>query len=203
MSHVALVLLVATQSKPDALRAMEEARRTVVSGRIVWSKVDDQRLPEREFTFISRYATNGDYIIEERGDQDGWVTWNQIEKKPLRRYPILRMINTDGVWMARETQPVVDLWKPQAEVPPEQCNDPPRTEDMKDVFAGLEYFQRRWRRFEWAPIACGSFARMTATPRCAGRRIAWVANTECSASLLTAQRSPGSLIPTRAGMQRD
>ena len=82
-SHLCVILCIATiqtgeQSKPEALLALEQARRSLFSGAVRWTRTEAW-LPGREFTSVSRYAANGDRIHEERGDQDGWVMYSGTE----------------------------------------------------------------------------------------------------------------------------
>ena len=89
--------------KPQALQAMEQARLSLFSGDVCWTYTNHVRNPGREFTFINRYAANGDLIFEERGDQDGWVTYNDTE--PFSKLPQLYLKNADGTWHAEESNP--------------------------------------------------------------------------------------------------
>jgi hypothetical protein len=89
---------------PAALRAFEQARRAIASGRIEWT-VGETRHPDRTLNFVSRYARNGDVIYENRGDDDGWTIFNPETGEGFRRYPQLYMINADGTWHFEETTP--------------------------------------------------------------------------------------------------
>jgi len=57
--------------KPEALVRLEQARRSIKSGTITWQETG--RYGPEPYTYISRYARNGDMIFEKRGDVDGWV----------------------------------------------------------------------------------------------------------------------------------
>lgn len=55
---------------------MERARKSAVtSGTIEWSVKSDADQPKTLF-YVSRYARNGDTIFENRGDQDGWTSFD-------------------------------------------------------------------------------------------------------------------------------
>jgi hypothetical protein len=89
---------------------MIEARSALFSGDVVW-ELESVKYPGRRFLYVNRYASNGDRIFEERGDQDGWVTWNPIEKRPESKYPQLYLAQGDGVYSYEETKPIVSFWK--------------------------------------------------------------------------------------------
>ncbi|MBW7904433.1 MAG: hypothetical protein LC135_12130 [Phycisphaerae bacterium] len=94
---------------PAALRAFEQARRAIVSGRIEWS-VTPEEAPDRTLTFVSRYARNGDMIYENRGDAEGWTIFNQQTGEGFRKYPQLYMVNAEGVWHFEESTPGCGWW---------------------------------------------------------------------------------------------
>ncbi|MCG3127985.1 MAG: hypothetical protein CHACPFDD_02858 [Phycisphaerae bacterium] len=119
--------------KPAALRALEEARNSVVSGRMSWTWTDHRRLPGRTFTFHSRYALNGDMILEQVGDQDGWVRYDESSGKPRSRFPELYMRNRDGVWHHARTDVRALLWRAVGDLPAEDANEPPDPGDFRDV----------------------------------------------------------------------
>lgn len=110
---------------PRALLAFREARRQIVSGRIGWNV----SLPDsaRTMRFVSRYAANGDLIFENRGDEDGWV-WFDQSGRGLSRYPHLYLTTPEGVWEYRETTPHATVWPPGS---PELSRKP----DIKDARA--------------------------------------------------------------------
>jgi len=125
-----LTIQVGEQSKPEALLALEQARRSLFSGAVRWTRTEAW-LPGREFTSVSRYAANGDRIHEERGDQDGWVMYSGTE--PLSKYPQLYMVNADGTWSFRESQCLAQLWRPDAEPSEEEWNPLPDPHEMPDI----------------------------------------------------------------------
>ena len=88
--------------RPAALVALEESRRELASGRFEWRVLPrgDER---RAMRFVSRYATNGDRIVEYRGDDEGWTQYDPETGKGSDRFPRLYMRNTDGLWRTRET----------------------------------------------------------------------------------------------------
>ena len=97
---------------PAAMRAFEQARRAIASGRIEWT-VTQARHPDRTVNLVSRYARNGDVIYENRGDDDGWTIFNAETGEGFRKYPQLYMINADGTWHFEETTPSC-AWYPKA-----------------------------------------------------------------------------------------
>jgi hypothetical protein len=89
-------------TRPEALTALEQARAGLLSGRIEWS-VLPQGDENKALFFVSRYASNGDLIFENRGDREGWTRFDWETGKGLSRYPQLYMVNADGVWYFKET----------------------------------------------------------------------------------------------------
>lgn len=115
----------------ELLRACA-AREELASGQVIWTRTDDRRRPDREFSFVSRYAKNGDIIHEARGDQDGWVEVDGAGVG-LSKFPELRMLNDEGLWLYRETSPVCAYWRHDGELGPDESNPPPTQADLKDI----------------------------------------------------------------------
>jgi hypothetical protein len=114
---------------PAALLAMQEARRSLFSGEVRWSRESAHRYAGREFQYVSRYAANGDHVFEERGDQEGWVEWSG--NKPVSRFPQIHVANELGVFLWSETDVGCDYWRPNREVPAEQANPLPERTDIR------------------------------------------------------------------------
>lgn len=99
--------------RPNALLAMEEARRSMIrSGRIEWTVLPEGREDDALF-FVSRFARSGDMIFENRGDRDGWTIFDRSEgvKKGIHKYPQIYMTSADGQWHFQETSPTADWWR--------------------------------------------------------------------------------------------
>ena len=130
-SHLALALsavfLGAGPQRPEALVALQEARRAVISGRVEWTVAPRWDMTKR-LSFVSRYAKNGDMIFEVRGDQDGWVTRSERPSHyPNSRVPQIFMRNREGSWYYQETSGIIDWWGEGGENWPDK--------EMKDVRA--------------------------------------------------------------------
>lgn len=90
-------------TKPSALLALEESRRSgVMSGIVQWD-VWPEGLEALSLSYVSRYARNGDRIFENRGDKDGWTEFDPATKRGRHKYPKLYMSNGDGYWQYDET----------------------------------------------------------------------------------------------------
>ncbi len=87
---------------PPALTALEQARAGLLSGCIEWS-VLPQGDENKALFFVSRYASSGDLIFENRGDSEGWTEFDWETGKGVSRYPQLYMVNPEGVWHFQET----------------------------------------------------------------------------------------------------
>jgi len=61
--------------------------------------------------YVSRFARNGDWIFENRGDQDGWTVHNGPPWQGVVKFPQLFMQNGDGFWHFQETGTHCDWWK--------------------------------------------------------------------------------------------
>jgi|GEM_PF-4928090 len=96
--------------KPSALQALEESRKTIVNGRIEWS-VFPRGESEAELRFVNRYAANGDYIFEVRGDRNGWTVFSRAERRGTSKLPQIYLSNTDGFWHYQETNSNAMLWR--------------------------------------------------------------------------------------------
>ncbi|TWT45173.1 hypothetical protein RAS1_15950 [Phycisphaerae bacterium RAS1] len=118
---------------PAALGRLEEARQSLRSGDVSWSRTSRAQ-PGRECRFQSRYAANGDRLFEERGDQQGWVAWPRGAEKPLHKFPTLYMLNADGVWRFAETSLSCDFWREVDEgLPADEGEPKPGREDFVDI----------------------------------------------------------------------
>jgi hypothetical protein len=96
--------------KPKALLAAECARSALKSGTIEWvslSEGDETRFRRH----ISRYASNGDFIYEQRGDQGGWTVQH------LLKYPLLYLRNGAGWWKTQETSLGARFWSEDGHLP--------------------------------------------------------------------------------------
>jgi hypothetical protein len=100
---VAPVELAAQQGKPSAMVAFEQSRRTAFSGRVEWVALPDGD-EDRGVRYVGRYARNGDFICESRGDKDGWQ-YVDPDRATLRstKYPQLFLENAEGSWHTQET----------------------------------------------------------------------------------------------------
>ncbi|HUU97348.1 MAG TPA: hypothetical protein VM487_16550 [Phycisphaerae bacterium] len=112
--------------KPVALRALEEGRKSTISGRIEWSVLPGGKEDDR-LSYVSRFAKNGDTIFENRGDTHGWTVFDARERG-ISKYPILHMSNGEGYWYHLETALSARLWKRDG-----QPN--PWAEEIKDIRA--------------------------------------------------------------------
>lgn len=94
---------------PEALRAFEQSRRALVSGRVEWlvTREDDGS----SISFVSRYARNGDTMFENRGDADGWTIVEPQTNRGLSKYPQLYLVNEMGTWYFQESDLSCSLWK--------------------------------------------------------------------------------------------
>jgi len=103
---------------PAPLKAFEEARKSLVSGRVEWAVLPAGD-PERALSFVNRYAANGDLIHEVRGDKDGWTVFNTVTGEGVHRFPQLYLVNSAGVWHHQETGLGCALWRrePQGSSP--------------------------------------------------------------------------------------
>jgi len=99
-------------AKPAALQAMEEARKSL-SGEIKWT-VRPNSENAREMHYVSRFARNGDWIFENRGDQHGWTAWDGFTDSGVTKFPQCYMCNSDGWWSFQETGLTADWWKGDA-----------------------------------------------------------------------------------------
>ncbi|HMQ15169.1 MAG TPA: hypothetical protein PKC49_04270 [Phycisphaerae bacterium] len=109
--------------------ALEGSRRSIASGRIEWSS----RVPGSQtqpLLFVSRYARNGDLIVEQRGNDDGWTVFDGAGTG-ISRAPQLHMINEMGVWYHQETS-VSCRW---SENGPQQRGSERRYRGLYDVRA--------------------------------------------------------------------
>lgn len=93
---------------PPAIQALMDARRSL-AGDISW-EISLAKDPDRAMSFRSRYALNGDYIFENRGDRAGWTLFGP-DGAGTSKFPQLYMHNRDGFWSAQETDPTVALWR--------------------------------------------------------------------------------------------
>ena len=87
-------------TKPHALVAFEEARKAILSGEIEYS-ISRALVPGSVQNYRTRLARNGDRIIEELGDQNGWTqfTYDPVAKKsvPFTKVPNRYMANREPI----------------------------------------------------------------------------------------------------------
>lgn len=88
---------------------MVSARQALVSGRIEWQFDMPQR--GRVLSHVSRFARNGDFIFENRGDQDGWTIFGEDDRGTFR-FPQLYLKNRDLIARFQETGTDVTCWNP-------------------------------------------------------------------------------------------
>jgi len=117
--------------RPQALLALEQSRQAIFSGTVRWTWTPLIRRPGRVFSFVNRYAANGDRVYEERGDQEGWVVWGV--DGPISKFPQLYLVNAEGIWRHGETCLSCDLWKWEADLPESRCNPPPEPGEIRDI----------------------------------------------------------------------
>lgn len=110
-------LVVGDPLKPSALVACEQARSRILSGNIEFI-VEDRELG-RPLGFKARFARNGDMILEQQGDEDGWTHFSYDPGTntavPETKIPSYYMRNADGYWELGYTTTGTSLWK-QAEI---------------------------------------------------------------------------------------
>ncbi len=94
----------AADGPPDSLRAMEHARRSINAGKFTWAVqyTDARSGTPATRNFVSRYATRGDMIFEDRGDADGWV-YHDEQGRGTHRYPQLFLTMPGELWATQET----------------------------------------------------------------------------------------------------
>jgi len=103
----------AQSERPAALEALQESRQSLGSGEIKWT-VRQNGEQEREFHFVSRFARNGDWIFENRGDQDGWTLHDGYTGAGTSKFPRLYLHNADGYWQFNETGTHCSWWQGEA-----------------------------------------------------------------------------------------
>lgn len=96
--------------RPLALVAFEQTRRALNANRIEWGAAPRGNF-EKEITFTSRYAANGDMIFENRGDPEGWTRHSRQTLQGYHRLPQLYLVGSDGTWWYEETSVCADFWK--------------------------------------------------------------------------------------------
>ena len=119
--------------RPAALRAMQESRQSLFSGSVHWSIERQWPGLDRRLQYSSRYAANGDRTFEERGDQDGWVTWSGTPAEPLSKFPKKYLQNEDGTWQYDEDRMVVHWWKSGVSGDAASASPPPGPDRFLDV----------------------------------------------------------------------
>lgn len=113
ISIVLLILSLATDGfgpeKPPALIAMIEARKSARTVDINWT-LKTRIGPEqyRECGYVARRAANGDYIFEQRGDQDGVVEYDD-QGRARSAFPLITLYTADGMYQVRETVTILDV----------------------------------------------------------------------------------------------
>lgn len=106
-------------------------RLALKSGRVVWRYENHAERPGRKFKFIARFAKDGSRLVEERGDQDGWVLY--AGDRPISRFPRLRLENERGIYEVLETQPIADFWMAPVDSPTEVRQPPPNGAEFQDI----------------------------------------------------------------------
>lgn len=111
-SALALLFVIQQSPKPAAMIAFEEARKSIVRGDIEFS-VRRSGQPDSLFTYRARFARNGDRILEEEGDADGWTRFSydpeRREYHPQSKIPSYYMQNREGCWIRQATTPYAQL----------------------------------------------------------------------------------------------
>jgi len=101
--------------KPRPLLAFEESRKSLVSGDARWTVTIQRTEPSDEpveIQYVSRYARNRDWIVEQRGDQHGWTEWRDPEyRHGENKFPLLYLSAGSEFWQYRETGMLADYWK--------------------------------------------------------------------------------------------
>lgn len=99
---------------PEAIRQMLAARREMRGGALEYvlsGPIGDWHSGERHF--IAKFAKNGDFIFEYRGDRDGWVDWE--DGKPISKFPRIYLSNKEGQWDTCETAITANRYPPQSD----------------------------------------------------------------------------------------
>lgn len=118
---------------PQALQRFQERRDALRSGVVEWSRQDYLREPSGEFYFVGRFARNGDRIHEDRGDAEGWVTFDPLTGKPNSKMPRFHLLRKDSVWNRLGGNVTADVWKIPGEVPPDEAAELPPREHTPDI----------------------------------------------------------------------
>lgn len=126
--------------RPSALAALEEARRAIVGSRIEWYGLPEGR-EEHKMRYVSRFASNGDMLFENRGDPQGWTAFtDDLNYVGVLKYPHIYLHNTDGVWLRLENRSGASWWKPDPQ------SEHPWVDDVLDPrFAGATPFRTSLR----------------------------------------------------------
>lgn len=103
---MAFVLTLLFAGPPDSIRGLVESRKAVV-GQLCW---EVETPAGRTLSFISRIAQNGDYIFEQRGDQQGWTITN-ADGTGVSKFPQNYLHNSEGFWGAQETGTDINHWR--------------------------------------------------------------------------------------------
>lgn len=104
--------------KPPAMQAFERARNSLKSGALRYTVLEgaDQATA---LTYQARIAANGDTILEEHGDPEGWTRFEVDESTHqmigVSKLPFFSMINAEGYWQWQATTSSVRLWKKPTE----------------------------------------------------------------------------------------
>ncbi|MBL8879503.1 MAG: hypothetical protein JNG88_10325 [Phycisphaerales bacterium] len=132
-----LLVIQNADDRPRALIAFEESRRSLLSGTIEWTRVDLTSAKKRTLHYVSRFAMNGDMILEDRGDQDGWVWWDDAKQQGISKFPQLILRNRQGVWEHSETSFDSRWWR--AEELLHNPNVAPHAALLDPRFLGMHY----------------------------------------------------------------
>ncbi|MFO0839295.1 MAG: hypothetical protein U1D55_12325 [Phycisphaerae bacterium] len=119
--------------KPAALIALEEARSSLCAERVEWSVVTSDAAG-RPLRFVSRYARNGDWSVEHRGDPDGYTVFEPASGEGISKYPQVYLQNGDGAWYWQESDPDCDFW-PRNSANPSASPDPDARKEVR--FTGI------------------------------------------------------------------
>ncbi|RMF77158.1 MAG: hypothetical protein D6744_11615 [Planctomycetota bacterium] len=116
--------------RPTALRRFEQNRKALISGRVEWTV---ETLEPKPFVkhYVSRYARNGDRIVEHRRNADGVVSVDPTGK-PVSGFPKLVLERRGEIWQTTELIPQARVWRGEGTIP-EQVRM--QFEDAPDVRA--------------------------------------------------------------------
>ena len=137
-AHVVFVLVCTFQvsdersfEKPLALRQLEENRKSLISGRVEWTAESLRGTPFVKH-YVSRYARNGDKIVEHRRNDDGWVTFDP-SGAGVSSFPKLVLEKRDEMWQSTDLVPEAKVWRGELPVPEDVREQFENTLDVRAV----------------------------------------------------------------------